>query len=171
MLKLLPLVLVLPISAHAGGDNGSGMLISTSPEHMASSIFSGPDSQMPVTGEFNLAIEMPKRLRERPPRSIEEALGQMRRVLPHWYMSAMLQSQGEYECSVRVNGSSYSVLVGNWLWVQWGMDDESSELRRAFSGLGVNSSSLILQALNAGLCVDLKQGRKAALDEIARYQP
>ena len=169
MHKVLPLIaLVLPLSALAG--DREGVLVSTLPESMAASIFSGADFEMPVTGEFDLAIEMPRRFKRRPPRSIDQALDQMRQILPRWYLSAMLQSKGEYECSVRVNDSSYSVLVGNWLWVQWGMDDEDSELRRAFADLGVRSSSFIRQALNSGLCIDLKHGRKAALEEISTYR-
>lgn len=169
MFKLFPLITFLLSFSVLANEDGAEVLISTLPEDMVATVFPGSDLEMPITGQFDLAIEMPKELQSRPPRSIEDAFEQMRRILPHWYLSALLRSEGDYECTVRVNDASFSVLIGNWLWVQWGMGGDESVLRQVFSDMGVHSSGLVRQALNSGLCIDLKRGRKAALEEILTY--
>lgn len=171
MFKLLPLIAVLfPLSAQTSGIDPQ-IVVSTLPEDMAASVFLGADSEMPIARDYELAIEVPTRFVRRPPESIEDALDWMRQVLPRWYLSAVFSSQGEDECSVIVNGASYSVTVSNWLWSYWGMDDDESGLRKVFARMDIYSPGIIQQALSSGLCIDLKDGRQEAIEEINKYRP
>ena len=176
MYRLLPVVLLFfalsALSDTRGGQASEAIEVSTLPERIAESVFSGADSAMPVGREFEIAIEPLRDARGRVviPRSIAEALEAMRKVLPHWYLSALLRSHGDTECSVLVNDVSYTTAIDNWLWVEWRMGDDGSALRREFDGLGIRTRSIVQQALSNGFCEYLRSGRTSALEVIAGYR-
>ncbi len=168
---VLQLVLLGLISSVQASDQ-SVVYVSTLPEEIAKAVYDGKDSEMPIGPAFDIALS------RRPdssgkniaPENISVAFAEMSAMLPHWYQNAMLGSSGEYECSVVVNGISYTTDVANWLWITWGMAEPSSKLRLQFADLGIRSREMILQALDSGFCEYLRHGTDAGISEIHKYK-
>ena len=167
LLQLVPFVFVA--AAH-GAEHG--IRISTLPEDIASAVYEGRDSEMPIDAEFAIALtpRVDKSGNIVVPENIRDSFAEMRALLPRWYLSALFKSYGDNECSVVVNGTAYTALVANWLWVKWDIAGQHSKLGREFEHLGIRSRDRVLQALDSGFCEYLRHGPDAGLKEIESFR-
>jgi len=136
------------------------VIILNDPALSSSKIFMGQDRDLSLTGEHVLAISpiMHTNGNIIIPDDIESAFSFMDDMLPKWYLKALKESAGEYECSVNVNGSSYSSLIDSWIWIKW-LEPKESKLRDYFNKKGIYQHDIIIDALQFSFCEYLKTGR------------
>lgn len=142
-----------------------GLVVSTTPDKLAEKIFIGRDDQMPADGNWVVSIAPTfEDGRVKVPNSMSDAFQELAKALPRWYQAALVSSSGSLECFVLVNGHSIHVGVMNWLWVHWGIDDPSSQLRNALEAMGATTKDQFLFGLHDGFCFYLKHGEEKALE-------
>lgn len=134
-------------------------------------IFIGHDRSMPTTGEYDFAITLPKGFKQAVSTSdLPKMLKLLKEVLPHWYVSAIVRSGGDNECSVVVNDISYSETVDSWVWDTWGIDEPTSLVRRHLESYGIHDEIIAKAAIGFGLCSYLKKkDLRLAVDVVASY--
>lgn len=170
------LTLAITISACAAAtEERANVRISNQPEDSARGIYVGADSDMPVGHEFKLAIQPTRDAAGEitAPTSLRSMLREMHQMLPRWYLNALAASKGDNECSVIVNDIGYSNLVSSWIWITWGLESESSPLRKEFANFGVPEGServIMTSSIESGFCELVKTGdENKALQEIVSY--
>lgn len=145
----------------------SRVLVSSSDEHYARQFFTGPDQEMPLTGDWLMTISPTISDGEvQVPGSLLAAWRELEDALPHWYLRALIAGRNDYECRVVVNNRDYHLNLFSWLWVNWNLSDEGSSLRKELVGLGADSRQGILFGIHDGLCYYLRYGEEEALDLI-----
>ncbi|WP_412972448.1 hypothetical protein [Glaciecola sp. MF2-115] len=133
------------------------ILMGNSPEIFAQSIFVGLDSDMPLNEEYYIAIQPTYENEEiLVPQSIEDALRQMKKMLPHWYQVGLKKSRGEQECSVFVNQTRVTQNIQQWIWINWVNKLSGNPLKQQFIEFGFVTNEDITTALSYTFCQYIK---------------
>jgi hypothetical protein len=142
-----------------------GLIISTEPSSVARRVFFGPDRDMPISGEFLISMEPTIKGGEVViPSSTGEALDELKRALPHWYLASLLTSTGEDECFVSINRRYITFVVTAWIQVKWMLEDPNTSLHKELKSYGAETPPAMAQLIHGGLCQYLKSDKKSALD-------
>ena len=122
------------------------------PAYQAAKIYVGRDQDIPIGKGYLLAIQPRVSATGEliVPTSIIEALREIERALPHWFLNALASSAGDQECSVTVNNVGYNGAVTDWIWVNW--VKRGSPIENEFKRLGAANSLSAQNALTVGLC-------------------
>lgn len=160
-----------------GSDNEyERVTISNDPRHTARTVFVGADKDMPTTGAWVIALSptLDEKGNLVVPPTLEKALVEMKKALPHWYVSALRNGKGDYECFVSVNGIDVDIAVNAWFWSSWGIKSEASPLRKQLKKLGISPGSedgIMQSALSSGFCAFVKtENIGAAMNVIASFE-
>ena len=167
MFKLFLVFLLIGFfSFSSKGEEEVKILILHQEEDFAKSVFVGSDIDMPLMGEFDIAI-LPTIIdgKIKPPNSIESALDELVKMLPNWYLSALIKAQKDDECSVTVNQKPVSHYIDSWIWVNW-FKSEKSQLKDKFLKKKISEKYLIINALQFAFCDYLQSGKKDKLEDI-----
>lgn len=133
------------------------ILIGNAPEVFAKRVFVGLDSDMPLTEEYYIAIQpIFEDGRIFVPQNIEDALRQMKEMLPHWYQVGLKKSRGEQECSINVNQISITYNIRQWIWVNWINKMSGRLLKQQFNEFGFETNEEITWALSYAFCQYIK---------------
>ncbi|WP_440222251.1 hypothetical protein ACQQ2N_14285 [Dokdonella sp. MW10] len=160
------------LAASGQGEASAPVVISNLPKDLVSEVYEGDDATMPVDDRFVIALttRAGRHGDATAPLGIRAAFEQMKASLPRWYVKALRDSHGEDECSVVVNGKSYSYLVNAWFGVRWGLYEDGSPLRTEFERLEIRSGLMIDAAFSSGFCEYVKHGADVAMKHVLAYR-
>jgi hypothetical protein len=125
----------------------------------ASFVFVGKDSDMKLDTRSVISIQPTfKDTRLLLPNSIEDALLEMKKMLPQWYQRALKQSRWEQECEVNVNHSRVSNFIKHWIGVHWINTPEGEAIKKEFKQYDLAPEIEVEKALNYSFCQYIKTG-------------
>jgi hypothetical protein len=160
-LFLITVLILNTVTTHgAAQENGiTKIQIGSSPELVASFVFVGLDSDMKLDKRASIAIQPTfKDAQLLIPKSIDDALFEMKKMLPNWYQHALKKSSGEHECEVNVNRSTVSSFIKHWIGVNWINTPEGEALRKEFKQYDWDPEIGEENALNYSFCQYVKTG-------------
>lgn len=161
----------------AENPSADARLLVPSTEDFAARVFIGADSEMPMSGDFDIAIHPTLDSSGRPvvPNDVAAVMDELRNALPHWYLVAIKESRGDKRCVVVVNQGDhheidYTFEVASWYWSAWTLSSNQSSLRKALNAWGLDQEARITPAIEVGFCEYVKTGDRAkAINTVKLY--
>jgi hypothetical protein len=160
-LFLITVLILNTVTTHgAAQENGiTKIQIGSSPELVASFVFVGLDSDMNLDTRAHIAIQPTfKDSQLLVPKSIDDALFEMKKMLPKWYQYALKKSTGEQECEVNINHNTVSNFIKHWIGVNWINTPEGEAIRKEYKQYDLNPEIEVEKALNYSFCQYVKTG-------------
>jgi len=169
MFKLFLILLLIGFfSFPVTGEEETKARVSHQEEFFSKKIFVGKDEDMPLGEEYEIAIS-PTIIEGNiiAPNSIENALEELKKMLPNWYLNALNKAHREVECSVSLNHIPVSSILDSWIWVNW-FKGKKGLLKKEFINRNIKEKVLMLNALQFVFCDYLQRGNTDNLDEMLK---
>lgn len=165
LLSIALVIFVCSLNAGEPGINEQGVVVSMDPSDVVRSVFIGSDQEMPISADFRISMEPTIEDGEAViPPSAADAIDELSVALPHWYLSSLLTSTGEYECFVSVNGRYLTFAVIAWIQDSWNLEEPDTPLHKELKRFGAATPPEMAQLIHGGLCAYLKSGKESALN-------
>lgn len=100
--------------------------------HYSEKVYVGDDKDIDLTGKeiFSLTPRFNKDGTLFIPSNFDDAIREMYVASPKWFIKAIISGDGDFECSVNVNGVDYVYVFDSWFYINWRIFSDDSPVRK-----------------------------------------